>query len=165
MNDFVLSVLAGPGLTALHAAAGAGAEEVVELLLAAGADPSKASQSEGWTPLHRAVAGNPSLSVLKLLLDAGASVNARLQALEVGEGERPEKAELSEATPLLLAALSMPNCEQPVCRLLPRSPTRTEELQHHIARALIDAGANIDISTAVGKQSIFEFLGDDFQAQ
>lgn len=38
----------GPGLTALHAAAGAGAVEVVGLLLESGSDPNKRSEREGW---------------------------------------------------------------------------------------------------------------------
>ena len=63
--------------------------------------------------------------MVKMLLDAGAEPDAAMEELSVANGEKAEKAELSRATPLLLAALSMPDCEEPVCQLMPRSPTRT----------------------------------------
>ena len=50
-------------------------EEVVKLLLAAGADVNAVNQATGITALHRAVAsGSPS--IISLLLAAGANVNA-----------------------------------------------------------------------------------------
>ena len=65
------------GATALHYAAAAGSEEVVRLLLAAGADPN-ARTCEGEVPLHFLARvprerGDAALAAAKLLLDAGAS--------------------------------------------------------------------------------------------
>jgi hypothetical protein len=64
-----------PGrLSVLHHAAGAGNLEVVELLLAAGASPSKRSH-DGSTPLHEAALGG-HLEVARALLAAGAETRA-----------------------------------------------------------------------------------------
>ena len=59
------------GETLLHVAARAGAESVVEVLLAAGADPN-ARNGRGETPLHHA-AWRGSVGAVEALLDAGAS--------------------------------------------------------------------------------------------
>jgi len=85
--------LADTGETALHAAAGlsspiAGAL-VVQVLLAAGADPNRATipgretgsfmrdaRTKGETPLHRAAAF-AAADTIRLLLDAGAALDAR----------------------------------------------------------------------------------------
>jgi ankyrin repeat protein len=71
---------------ALHAAAAAGAAQVVELLLRAGADADGRDPDTGRTPLHTAVAALASgagsgiadggTAVVALLLAAGADVNA-----------------------------------------------------------------------------------------
>ena len=50
--------------------------ECMKLLLDAGADPNRASEHNGETPLHFA-AGGDSIEAVKLLLDHGANVNAR----------------------------------------------------------------------------------------
>lgn len=55
-------------------AAGQGNEEVVKLLLDAGADANAVNAANGFTPLHRAIASGPSM--VKLLLDAGAEPGA-----------------------------------------------------------------------------------------
>jgi len=67
----------GDGATSLIAAAQSGREAVVRLLLEHKADPSAAMQM-GWTPLHAANNCPPekALTVAKLLLDAGAAINA-----------------------------------------------------------------------------------------
>ena len=54
----------------LHSAASGGHAEIVEVLLAAGAEPSP-RQRHGWTPLH-AAAQNGDLRSLEALLAAGA---------------------------------------------------------------------------------------------
>lgn len=80
------------GETALHAATSsnrAGAENVVRVLLAAGADPNARTllgketgsfmrdcRTKGETALHRAAA-HGSTEMIRLLIDAGASVDAR----------------------------------------------------------------------------------------
>ena len=59
----------------LHSAASGGHAEIVELLLAAGAEPSP-RQRHGWTPLH-AAAQNGDARSLEALLAAGADPELR----------------------------------------------------------------------------------------
>lgn len=59
----------------LHSAASGGHAEIVELLLAAGAEPDP-RQRHGWTPLHAAVQ-NGDLRSLEALLAAGADPELR----------------------------------------------------------------------------------------
>ncbi len=66
----------GPGNRPLHAAVYNNREDVVDLLLARGADVN-ARDNAGWTPLHMAVANGRFGLALKLL-DAGADPNAQL---------------------------------------------------------------------------------------
>ena len=63
------------GATALHHAAAKGSKDVVELLLATGADVN-ATSNDGSTPLHDAAARGHK-DVAELLLARGADVNAR----------------------------------------------------------------------------------------
>ena len=62
-------------VTALHAAASRGDQEIVRILLEAGADPN-ARQEGGFVPLHSA-AQNGNLPVAELLLRHGAKADAR----------------------------------------------------------------------------------------
>ena len=62
-----------PGMTPLHYAADEGHTEVVELLIANGADVN-AKDDSGWTPLHRAVSKVHN-KIAKLLIEEGADVN------------------------------------------------------------------------------------------
>ena len=67
---------AAEGLSALHWTAGQGSDpEMLKLLLAAGADPRRATPY-GSTPLHAAAAA-ASLSAIEALAKAGADVNAK----------------------------------------------------------------------------------------
>lgn len=62
--------------TALHLAVTHGRDDIVELLLAYGADVMAKSDGS-WTPLHNACEQG-SVKILKQLMDAGADINARL---------------------------------------------------------------------------------------
>ena len=66
------------GETHLHHAAKYGRKEVVELLIAKGADVN-AKRNNGQTPLHRA-AGGGHKEVAELLIDNGADVNSKIEA-------------------------------------------------------------------------------------
>ncbi|MGI9111026.1 MAG: ankyrin repeat domain-containing protein [Gaiellaceae bacterium] len=91
--DFVGVVGGSPAGTLLHHAAWVGGAEVVEKLLAAGADPSASSFATYSTPLgfaalgsqHHALPGRDYVAVAELLTSAGAEVEPRF--LEVAEGE------------------------------------------------------------------------------
>ena len=71
-TDFELRCTAC-GLTVLGHAAWGGHKEIVELLIAKGADVN--AKYEGWTPLHTAVEGGHK-EIAELLIDNGADVNA-----------------------------------------------------------------------------------------
>ena len=73
---------AGPGNTALHAAAGRGQMEVARFLLAQGAEVN-AMNGWGETPLHCAVA-QQHLELVACLLERGAEINARKAGSDLG---------------------------------------------------------------------------------
>ena len=66
------------GSTALHCAAWKGHQEVVSLLLEAGADVHAQNQNDHWgtTPLHAAAHGNRGV-VAALLIQHGADIHAK----------------------------------------------------------------------------------------
>jgi ankyrin repeat protein len=64
-----------PEMTPLHYAADEGHTEVVELLIANGADVN-AEDEEGWTPFHLAAYWGGK-DIVELLIAAGADVNAK----------------------------------------------------------------------------------------
>ncbi len=69
--------VAGDGFTGLHLAAYFGRDEVVSLLLAAGADPdAMATNGTGLRPLHAATAARAP-AIVEMLVEAGATVDAR----------------------------------------------------------------------------------------
>ena len=65
------------GSTPLHCAVWKGHQQVVEVLLEAGADANAQNENDHWgtTPLHAAAHANQA-SIAKLLIDYGADVNA-----------------------------------------------------------------------------------------
>jgi ankyrin repeat protein len=66
------------GSTPLHCAVWKGHEEVVALLVRAGADVNAHNENDHWgtTPLHAAAHANQS-AIAQLLIDHGADINAR----------------------------------------------------------------------------------------
>ena len=66
------------GSTALHCAVWKGHQEVVALLLQAGADVNAHNENDHWgtTPLHAAAHANQA-AIAKQLIDHGADVNAK----------------------------------------------------------------------------------------
>lgn len=64
------------GMTALHWASNAGHIDIVELLVGAGADLDRVEPDSRWTPLHFACAKPEHETVARVLIDAGADVNA-----------------------------------------------------------------------------------------
>jgi hypothetical protein len=66
------------GSTALHCATWKGHQDVVKLLINAGADVNIHNNNEHWgtTPLHAAAHANQA-AIAQILLDHGADVNAR----------------------------------------------------------------------------------------
>ncbi len=73
--DMLIVKLRLSGETPLHAAANAGSERCVALLLAAGADPDAAA-NDGQTPLHHAACSWGSPHVIDLLCASGADASA-----------------------------------------------------------------------------------------
>jgi ankyrin repeat protein len=77
-NQALLRARDTDGSTPLHCAAWKGHAEVVEALLAAGADIDDHNQNDHWgtTPLHAAAHGNQK-NVAEVLIAQGADLNAR----------------------------------------------------------------------------------------
>jgi hypothetical protein len=75
-SNLVFSKITFFGDTPLHTAASNGHKDVVELLLAKGADVNVVDQNN-QTPLHD-TAGHGHIDVVKLLLDKGADVNPKM---------------------------------------------------------------------------------------
>ena len=66
------------GATPLHVAAEKSSSDLVDLLLASGADPNIADEEHGWTPLLSTIIQTTNMTKIKKLLQAGGSnVNAR----------------------------------------------------------------------------------------
>ncbi len=70
-----VSAAQGDGMTALHWAARGGNDELVQVLIYAGANLAATTRLGGYTPLHMA-AGGGRADVIELLLDAGADPHA-----------------------------------------------------------------------------------------
>jgi ankyrin repeat protein len=74
----LLRALDSDGSTALHCATWKGHQEVVKVLLNAGADVNAHNNNEHWgtTPLHAAAHANQA-AIAQMLIEKGADVNAR----------------------------------------------------------------------------------------
>lgn len=112
------------GETALMMAALRGREDWVTRLLAAGAQVNR----PGWTPLHYA-ASAPTIGVLKMLLDKGATIDARAP---------------NGATPLMTAAQHGP--EEAVAALLAAGADRSLRDARERSAA--------DLARAVGREAL-----------
>jgi ankyrin repeat protein len=165
--------LAAGGFTALHTAAGSGNVDLVVMLLEHGADPSAVGGEEEWTALHRAVGGNSNVDTVKALIEAVVArapsdaaarhvIDAKLKkvarAVDESEASFEARAELSGATPLLVAAMAAPGCTHRACEALPRSTTRTDATQRELISLLVAAGADSSVSSAVSGLRAADFL-------
>ncbi|MBV8143695.1 MAG: ankyrin repeat domain-containing protein [Gammaproteobacteria bacterium] len=165
----------GGGLTALHFAAQSGVRELVDLLLAKGAQVD-ARTRKGVTPLYEAAKCGRS-TVVDGLLNAGADVNARTQArytalmvaatsgqaetvaVLLAHGADVNAVDEIGQTPLLWAlraALRLPQAATPH----PSDKQMQYELQclgghwNEVAVALIDKGADVDVRDKDGKSAV-----------
>ncbi len=129
------------GWTPLH---GAPSPEVVKILLDAGADVN-AKTKNGWTPLHH---GSPSPEVVKILLDAGADVNAKTK-----NGKTPlHMATSSGSVKLLFKAGAAVNAREKFGTPL---HIAVEWGFTEVTKALIEAGADINIKNMYGKTPLY----------
>jgi len=144
-------------MTPLYAAASSGHKEIVEILLAAGANVNVVNKS-GESPLHKAVEGGKieNKELLKILLAAGANVNApdkkgktplyrtveswdankELLKILLAAGANVNAPDLSGATPLHIAVRNKRASIQDILE---------------IVRILLAAGANPWIKDAGGR--------------
>ena len=86
-----VDIEASHGVTPLHLATDRCHEDVVKILIKAGANINKRESKSQWTPLHTAV-NSKSLAMVKLLVENGAEIDA---------------IDLQGTTPLLKAFLIM----------------------------------------------------------
>ena len=117
------------GNTPLHTAVNNWYDEVVELLLANGANVNKVND-DGKTPLHVACKKYGKSSIVKLLIEKGANVN------------EPEH-NAFENTPLHLAAMNKSDFGF-------LGSNKGNEENEEIARLLLEAGGNPEVKNAKG---------------
>lgn len=120
--------------TALKKAAGSGSVEVARLLLAHGADV-EAGSYEG-APLFSAIAsGNPDM--VQLLLTHGANLSVRQQGAGIASGDTPLTAALNDHR-----------------LLVPEARARHALSRDQILRLLIEAGADVNAKSLLGKSPL-----------
>jgi ankyrin repeat protein len=124
----------GPGNRPLHAAVYMDRPDVVDVLIAAGAEVSSTDDA-GWTPLHLAVA-NGRCGIARHLLQAGADPNARIRPIEGRSW--------SSCTPLELLEIQDATGEG--------APPLPEDVQHELWELLRGHGARIP-GAIVGPQA------------
>ncbi|KAK4213862.1 ankyrin repeat-containing domain protein [Rhypophila decipiens] len=156
------------GDTALMYACGYLHEEAVHLLklfLSRGASCSR-SDEQGRTVLHRAAEFGPSPEVLKLLLDAGADINARdicgwrplnyalyCHPLLNTRGFQREFSRVQAGVDLLLAHGADVN-ERDIAGRTPLIDLAGMGLKEE-ARLLISAGADLDVTDRLGRRALW----------
>ncbi len=134
-----------PGLhwsTPLHGAIEGGHNEIVEILLAHGADP-KAVDYQGFRPLYRAIE-KENVAAINALLDKGVSVNGFTRQMSWGEEELPlsmaSRVKSIELVNLLLARGADVNADPGTGY----APLNIAAHHPEIATRLIEAGANVN---------------------
>ena len=128
--------------TPLHAAIQGGHNDIVELLLAHGADPN-AVDYQGFRPLYRAIE-KENVAVINALLDKGVSVNGFTRQLSWGEEDLPlslaSRVKSIELVNLLLARGADVNADPGTGY----APLNIAAHHPEIATRLIEAGANVN---------------------
>ena len=149
------------GLAPLHMAVSSGSLAVTRVLLSAGADTEPQNEHK-WTPLHSAAEFSNSPAMVKVLVDAGANIEA-LASVDAQNGNS-----IHALTPLHLAAASGSSAvAQTLIDVGADIEAQTEARKwtplHAAAglsgspsavKALLDAGANIDARGNVGQTSL-----------
>jgi ankyrin repeat protein len=136
------SAATAPYCTPLHLAVAEGFKEVVEVLIAAGAEVNK-QDSEGAAPLHAAIAGNHQ-GLAEVLLAAGAGVNGQ-DTKGVTPLHLAAAAGLQEMVELLLAAGAGKELQDsqgctPLHRALLAAVADVDAASHRQVQAAIAAG-------------------------
>ncbi len=142
-----VSAAQGDGMTALHWAARGGNDELVQVLIYAGANLAATTRLGGYTPLHMA-AGGGRADVIELLLDAGADPHAATTSgaatplhLAAGSGSAAAAGALLEHG----AKVDAPEGRWGQTPLM----FATSRGQLDVAKRLIAAGADMAIATRI----------------
>lgn len=143
------------GITPLMYVASWGDMAKVKDFLARGAD-MKARDKDGWTVLHHAALGGDHDDVMRMLIHAGADVNARTSGNETplmisaSKGKVEEVRELIEGGADVNAANNVG--ETALIRVANRG--HSEEEAQALAELLLRAGANVSARDSLGQTAI-----------
>jgi len=131
---------------------GKGTPSEIQTAIEAGADVKKADKDKGFTPLHIAAEKNPDAEAIRVLLKAGAAVNAKSKA-----GENEKAVWVGGFTPLHRAAACNPSAEVTIALLKAGADVMSRDdlkctplhwaagnLNKDVAAALLKAGAKVN---------------------